>query len=30
VGVKDKLRELGKHRTVRYAASLPERIVRSA
>jgi hypothetical protein len=30
VGVKDKLRELGKHRGVRYAASLPERIVRSA
>jgi hypothetical protein len=30
VGVKDKLRELGKNRTVRYAASLPERIVRSA
>jgi hypothetical protein len=30
VGVKDKLRELGKRRAVRYAASLPERIVRSA
>jgi len=30
VGVKDKLRALGKRRTVRYAASLPERIVRSA
>ncbi len=30
MGVKDKLRELGKRRTVRYAASLPERIVRSA
>jgi hypothetical protein len=30
VGVKDKLRALGKHRGVRYAASLPERIVRSA
>jgi hypothetical protein len=30
VGVKDKLRGLGKHRGVRYAASLPERVVRSA
>jgi hypothetical protein len=30
VGVKDKLRGLGKSRGVRYAASLPERVVRSA
>lgn len=30
MGVKDKLRGLGKHRGVRYAASLPERVVRSA
>jgi hypothetical protein len=30
VGVKDKLRGFGKHRGVRYAASLPERVVRSA
>jgi hypothetical protein len=30
MGVKDKLRELGRHRGIRYAASLPERIVRSA
>lgn len=30
VGVKDKLRGIGKHRGVRYAASLPERVVRSA
>jgi hypothetical protein len=30
VGVKDKLRGLKAHRGVRYAASLPERIVRSA
>ena len=29
MGVKDKLRELGKHRGIRYAASLPERVVRS-
>ena len=28
--VRDKLRGLGKHRGVRYAASLPERVVRSA
>ena len=30
MGVKDRLRGLGKHRGVRYAASLPERVVRSA
>ena len=30
MGVKDTLRGLGKHRGVRYAASLPERVVRSA
>lgn len=30
MGVKDKLRGLGKHRGVRYAASVPERVVRSA
>jgi hypothetical protein len=30
VGVKEKLRGFGKHRGVRYAASLPERVVRSA
>jgi hypothetical protein len=30
VGVRDKLRGLGKHRGVRYVASLPERVVRSA
>jgi len=30
VGVRDKLRDLGKRRGVRYAASLPERVVRSA
>jgi hypothetical protein len=30
VGVKDKLRGLRKRRSVRYAASLPERVVRSA
>jgi hypothetical protein len=30
VGVKDKLRRIGKHRSLRYAASLPERVVRSA
>jgi hypothetical protein len=30
MGVKDKLRGLGRHRGVRYAASLPERLVRSA
>lgn len=30
MGVKDKLRGLGKHGGVRYAASLPERVVRSA
>ena len=30
MGVKDRLRELGKRRGVRYAASLPERVVRSA
>jgi hypothetical protein len=30
VSVKDKLRGFGKHRGVRYAASLPERLVRSA
>jgi hypothetical protein len=30
VGVKDKLRGIGKHRGVRYAVSLPERLVRSA
>jgi hypothetical protein len=30
MGVRDKLRGLGKHRGVRYAASLPERVVRSA
>lgn len=30
MGVKDKLREIGKRRGVRYAASLPERVVRSA
>jgi hypothetical protein len=30
VSVRDKLRGIGKHRGVRYAASLPERVVRSA
>lgn len=30
MGVRDKLRDLGKSRGVRYAASLPERVVRSA
>jgi hypothetical protein len=30
VDVKDKLRQLGRNRGVRYAASLPERVVRSA
>jgi hypothetical protein len=30
MGVRDKLRSLGKRRGVRYAASLPERVVRSA
>jgi hypothetical protein len=30
VGVKDKLRGIGKHRGIRYVASLPERVVRSA
>jgi hypothetical protein len=30
VGVRDKLRELSKRRAVRYGASLPERVVRSA
>jgi hypothetical protein len=30
VSVKDKLRDIGRHRGVRYAASLPERLVRSA
>lgn len=30
MGVKDKLRGIGKNRSVRYAASLPERVVRSA
>jgi hypothetical protein len=30
MGVKDKLRGVGRHRGVRYAASLPERVVRSA
>jgi hypothetical protein len=30
MGVKDKLRSLGQRRGVRYAASLPERVVRSA
>lgn len=30
MSVRDKLRGLGKHRGVRYAASLPERVVRSA
>jgi hypothetical protein len=30
VSVRDKLRGFGKHRGVRYAASLPERVVRSA
>jgi hypothetical protein len=30
VGVKDKLRRLGRSRAVRYTASLPERLVRSA
>ena len=30
MSVREKLRRLGKHRGVRYAASLPERLVRSA
>ena len=30
MGVKDRLRELGKRKSMRYAASLPERVVRSA
>jgi hypothetical protein len=30
VSVRDKIRGIGKHRGVRYAASLPERVVRSA
>jgi hypothetical protein len=30
VGVRGKLRQLGQHGGVRYAASLPERVVRSA
>jgi hypothetical protein len=30
VSVRDKFRGIGKHRAVRYAASLPERVVRSA
>jgi hypothetical protein len=30
VGVRDKLREFGKRRAIRYGASLPERVVRSA
>jgi hypothetical protein len=30
MGVKDELRRLGRHRSVRYAVSVPERVVRSA